>query len=254
MDDNYSSATPRPVEGLYESQNPEVLVLKNGFWEEAGAYMDKLNKRFSYIEPDQSPFEMEEVPSVLFIPSGGLYGLDQSEQFRAILRDYVFRGNTVIISSQQHGYEFKALPGGEEIVAYGWQDDISCFYDSTYIDWWHPVFARITGSKISIPVDGYFTSIPESSRVLLGRSANGMPELFYYPFGEGTVVASTSFDDYVNWTSGAPEIRREVFRDLLTWALAPRLEIPEYNLRENPSPTVNLNVEVENLYLIMALT
>ena len=245
-DDNYSSSDPIPVEVVTESLNPELLILKRGFWKEAGAYLNRIGKRFSYIEPDQSPLEMLDPPPILFIPSGGLFGLDASPQFRTILQDYVFRGGTLVVLSQQRGYEFKALPRGDEFEAYGWQEDISCFTESTFIDRRHPIFARITNPYISIPIDGYFRRIPAGSSVLLGRRLNGYPELIQYPYGEGTVVAFSSFDDYTSWWVGVPMVRFGLTRDLLTWALAPKLPIPEYNLKQNPTPTVDLNVEIEN--------
>jgi len=246
-DDNFSVAGPKTSQEIYESHNPNLLILKRGFYREAGGLVNRLRRKFAYIEPDQSPSEIKDIPPILLIPTGGLFGMEKSEQFKSILREYVSQGGTIIVFAQQHGYEYKALPQGEEIEAQGWREDISCFWGSTYIDRWHPVFTSSTDSLITMSIDGYFTRIPDTSTVLLSRRKNGMPSLFYYPYGEGAVVLTFSFEDYMFRNFGAPEKRKAVVRDLFTWARNPGLEIPEYNLRDNPSPEVSLDLEARNI-------
>jgi len=248
-DDNYSVASLRPTDGVSESRNPELLVLRNGFWEEAGSFINRLKRRFSYIEPDQSPLEMKDPPPILFIPSGGLYGMEKSSQFKSILEDYVSRGGTIIVFAQQHGYDFSPLPtpDGVSLVCYGWREDQSCRSNSVYVDTWHPALSSTTKSLTSSPIDGYFAYYPPDSTALLSRRINGMPAMLAYPYGEGRVVVTSMFEDWGNSHGQSTIQGRSIIRDLITWAKNPDLEILEYNLRNNPDPEVKLNIELKNL-------
>ncbi len=74
-----------------------------------------------------------------------------------------------------------------------------------------------------------------------------MPGMFSYPYGEGRVVVTSMYED---WGFGHWQYTvqgRAIVRDLITWAQNFRLEIPEYNLRNNQKPEVALNLEIKNL-------
>jgi hypothetical protein len=191
-DDNNSFTIPE-VPRVIVSTTPEVLILKNGFFNENGFLMNSLKKKIAFIEPDQSPLEMDEPPPILIIPSGGLYGMEKSEQFKAVLKDYVENGGFLIVFSQQHGYEFEVLPtpDGKPIKAYGWREDLSCHITSVYLSSEHPTLSGMLRTNPSIAVDGYFEEIPDNSIVLLRRVKNGYPVAFYYQLGSGYVFVST---------------------------------------------------------------
>ncbi len=89
---------------------------------------------------------------LLIIPTGGLYGLDSSASFKSWLSDYVNSGGTLIVFTQQHGYEFDALPGGN-LTGYGWFEDQSCQYGSVAISTYHPLFAGYTSTLLNVNVD-----------------------------------------------------------------------------------------------------
>jgi len=151
--------------------------------------------------------------------------------------------------SEQHGNDFSALPSpdGDPIRAYGWREDQSCQSNSIYVDGWHPVLSSTTKPALSSPIDGYFADYPSNSTVLLSRRINGMPAMLAYPYGEGRVVVTSMFEDwgFGHWQSSLQG--RSIIRDLITWAKNPDSEIQEYNLRNNPDPELNLNLELKNI-------
>ena len=59
-----------------------------------------------------------------------------------------------------------------------------------------PPFTSLTGTYADVNVDGYFTKWPDSAKVLLSRTKNGMPAMVAYQFGKGTVIATSMYSDY----------------------------------------------------------
>jgi len=244
-DDNESVASP-----IY-SDTPatfpvlsNALVLFNGFYAECEKLLESYSILTNLFELPESPEELRDVSDMIMIPTGGLYGMQNSEIFKAVLEEYVRNGGTLIVFTQQHGYEFSVLPtpDGEPIEAYGWREDQSWSSNSMYVDAWHPALSSTTRKLIGNPVDGYFSGYPSDSTVLLRRRINGMPALLSYPYEEGRVVVTSLFTDWVAFFQD-----KKIIRNLITWAKNPDLEIPEYNLRDNPDPEVNLNLELKNI-------
>ena len=165
---------------------------------DASSLINQFIEAWRRITPSFSPLWVKENP-VMMIPTGGLYGMENSEIFKAVLEEYVRNGGTLIVFTQQHGYEFSVLPtpDGEPIGAYGWREDQSCRSNSMYVDNWHPALSSTTRTLIGNPVDGYFSAYPSNSTVLLRRRVNGMPAMLAYPYGEGWVVVSSLFTDWV---------------------------------------------------------
>lgn len=52
-----------------------------------------------------------------------------------------------------------------------------------YIDTYHLMLASQDSETLDLAVDGYFTSWPENSTVLLRRVANGQPAMVMYSYG-----------------------------------------------------------------------
>lgn len=133
--------------------------------------------------------------------------MENSEQFKNTLAEYVYQGGTVIVFGQQHGYEFLALPtpDGRPIVGYGWREDQSCQLRSIYIERFHPLLSSVSTFTVSASVDGYFVEYPEASIILLRRTKNGEPAMLAYPYGEGRVVVTSMYEDwgYAHWQSTA---------------------------------------------------
>jgi hypothetical protein len=246
-DDNYSYAESMSGELELDSDS-KVRVMANFAPADILKLLRAIDVPPALIFPDFSPDIVKDHP-VLVIPTGGLSGIDNSEQFKNTLAEYVYRGGTLIVFTQQHGYDFSALPtpDGKPLGGYGWREDQSCQSNSVYVDTWHPVLSSTTQSLISSPVDGFFTDYPPNSAVLLRRRVNAMPAMLAYPYGEGRVVITSLYEDWgsTHWQSTAQG--RAIIRDLIAWAKNIALEIPEHNLRKNPNPEVSLNLEVKNL-------
>jgi hypothetical protein len=226
---------------LYHS--PDIAVLDQGYRPDV---QDLLLKR--YQEPVrvvnlEFPPTIVQTQPVLVIPSGGLYGLENSAFLKSTLDEYVKTGGTLVVLAQQHGYEFGILPtpDGKPITGYGWAEDQACLWNGTYIDTYHPILSSITTNTVSANVDGYFTGYPESSTILLRRTANGQPAMLMYEYGAGRVVVSSLYSDWGYAHAQATQDEIAIIRDLLVWAKAPAA-LPEVHRGE----VVSVPVTVRN--------
>ncbi|MCI0398884.1 MAG: hypothetical protein L0322_28680, partial [Chloroflexi bacterium] len=241
-DDNASAASPQAQVGTtvpFDDEPLRVAVLSNGFSPDSSGFVNALQEPNILVEPDFSPDIVEDYP-LLIIPTGGLYGLENSAFFRATLEEYANRGGTIIVFDQQHGSEYSVLPGGG-LDGYGWAEDNSCTLSSLYIRNYHQIVSGFSDAVLDSNVDGYFTSLPAGSDVLLHRVRNGQPAMVRYNYGAGTVIATTAYDDWgvTNWQTTADAY--VLNRDLLAWAADPAL-LPEFD----PGDPVSLLVMVAN--------
>jgi hypothetical protein len=55
------------------------------------------------------------------------------------------------------------------------------------------------------------------------------------------------FTDWAYAHSQATTAELRIIRDLITFAKNPKLPIPMFDLEQNPTPTINLNVEIKNI-------
>jgi hypothetical protein len=238
-DDTLTVGTGAVSDGVMPSTNPNsnVAILENGYPYDMYKLLSSFGRDARIIKTAELSPDME--VSLLIIPTGGLNGMENSEFFKLFLDEYVKRGGKILVLSQQSGNEFSALPGG--IAGYGWSEDQSCFSNSSYIDTWHNVLAGQTKSTPTLNVDGYFSKYPTNSTVLLRRTANGQPALIIYPYGNGYVIAGTSFTDWAYATGQASEEERRLIRDIVTWAKSPA------TLTEiKPGETATVNLIVAN--------
>ncbi|MEW6608961.1 MAG: hypothetical protein AB1414_16195, partial [bacterium] len=195
-DDNFAVNDSFFPDVFYYRQAPDVSILMTGFNSSFSRLSGGIKKSYIYTDLDTNPQALLSYVPVLLIPSGGLQGLDNSQMFKDMLSEYVSSGGTLVCLSQQHGYEYSALPAGEKISAYGWLEDQGCFSNAIYIDQWHQVLSGQSSATISASVDGYFTSYPDSTTVLLRRTKNNEPAMIMYPYGQGMVIATTMYEDW----------------------------------------------------------
>lgn len=220
---------------------PDISILNHGYSDSFYSFVsNKLSREPIRVrEVDFAP-DVTDNP-ILIIPTGGLYGLDSSSTFRQNLADYVQNGGTLICFTQQHGYEFNALPGGE-VSGYGWNEDQACHANAVYIDIYHPMFAGQDSANLDADVDGYFTNWPSNATVLLRRTKNSMPAMIAYPYGNGWVVASSLYSDWSYEHAGITQNETALIRDLISWAKDPEREIMEYK----PADTVSITIPITN--------
>ncbi len=237
------SATP-----LYR-RLPRIALLWNGFAPEAAAFLNALGEPYDVLDVDFSPTIAALYP-VLLIPSGGLYGLEGSASFRARLEAYVAQGGIILVSAQQLGYEFSALPGGpspgsgQGLGGYGWNEDQSCFSAAAYFPQYHQALAGFSEQYINGLVDGYFTTYPDNAVTLLTRDKNGYPAALLYPYEGGYVIATTLYADWGRSNYQYSQHDYRVWRDMLSWATL----LPESGTFPDfaPGGSVNVNVRLQN--------
>ena len=118
-----------------------------------------------------------------------------------VLEEYVRLGGTVLVLAQQYGEDIDGVvpvPEGQSLRSYGWREDQSCLRNSAYGEGLHPVLSSTRKDILSIGVDGYFSTIPTNSSVLIRRAVNHQPALISYPYGEGTVILTSMFTDWAH--------------------------------------------------------
>jgi hypothetical protein len=216
------------IEELYTlNQVPDVAILTEGYCKEASNLIWSLGQPVNTLNLRDFTLEIAERHPILIIPSGGLCGLDSLPTFKSKLEQYVANGGTLIVFSQQHGYDFSALPGGE-IGGYGWLEDQSCHYNSAGIATYHPIVSGQSSVTPNLNVDGYFTKWPQNATILLKRTKNGMPAMVMYNYGQGSVIATTLYSDWADGHYQGTEDETRLIQDLVAWAKDPTVEIREY--------------------------
>ncbi|MCB0206500.1 MAG: alpha/beta hydrolase, partial [Anaerolineae bacterium] len=241
-DDNRSVASPDLVQAAQEAtvSSASIAVLANGFDQPLLDMLASLGIQADRIAPDFSP-EMVGRYQVLVIPSGGLTGFAQSETMKQRLAQYAQNGGTIVAFAQEYGDQFTLLPGNA-LRAYGYDEDINCQANSTRIVTFAPMLLSQADELLSINVDGFFTDWSADTTVLLSRTANGMPAMLAYPFGDGWVLATTSYADMARFQGQGTADEAKLVRDLMTWALDPALQLDRYGPEDSVSiPLVATN-------------
>jgi len=217
---------------------PDIAVLANGYYNELiKLILEKVGEPIRLIDHTFSPSILDE-QKLLIIPSGGLSGLSHSAIFRKKLSEFAKNGGTIVCFSQQYGYDFTTLPGGI-LKGYGWQEDVSCHSNATYIENFHQILSSQNQLYPDIKIDGYFTDYPDDAKVLLRRTKNLMPAMLMYDFGEGKVIAMTLYSDW-GYTNGQIEIGEiNLIRDLIRWTKQAR-DLPEYKIGEGFQETIDI--------------
>jgi hypothetical protein len=137
-------------------------------------------------------------PQLLVVPAGGMGTVATSPEARAWLEAYVDGGGLLIVFTQARGADWAALPGGE-VAGVGYLEDQRCQHASVEAgassDWlvWMGV------ERPDIQVDGAFTAWPDNATILLRRTKGdyaGFPAMIEYPYGQGTVLATTAYGDW----------------------------------------------------------
>jgi len=168
-DDTFSVATRQATAAMPVYRGaPLVALLENGFAAEAGDYLTYIGQPYLLVDVN---FRPDMAFPVLFIPSGGLFGLSSSALFKAKLEEYVRNGGVIVALDQQVGSHFRLLPGGQ-LVGHGWNESLQCFRSAYYIENYHQILSGFDRFYVDTPVDGEFIEYPEAATVLLTRSRN----------------------------------------------------------------------------------
>ena len=156
------------------------------------------------------------------------------------------KGGIVIVFDQQYGYEFSALPVPQEfdgsykkVNGYGWEEDQACFTNAAYLNVYHQMFSGQTQTTPSLNIDGYFTSYPSSSIVLLNKVSNGQPAMLMYDYGLGKVIVTTMYSDFAFGHGAISYDEIHLIRDLIYWAKKPA-QLPEVRCGESITVMVTI--------------
>lgn len=225
------------IEAIEDEVNraPYVAVLDSGFSDSTMALLGTLNEPFTIVDANFDPEIVHDHP-ILLVPSGGFYGLDNSDVFKYKLERYAAMGGTIIALAQQHGYEYAPLPG--YVDGYGWLEDQKCVLEAVFINEYSHMFAWINTNTLSINADGYFTEYPENSTILLRRTANAQPAMLMYPWGEGRIIAADAYPDFTFGYGGHRQEESAFLKNLVQWAIDP--ELASYPREEELSLTLNV--------------
>jgi uncharacterized membrane protein len=227
---------------------PDIALFANGFYNPSISLMLKIGEPVSFQDIDFNPEMLKDHP-VLLVPTGGFYGLKNSNTVKAILEEYVRNGGSLVLFTQQHGFDWELLPTpadpvtGERrpVTGYGYQEDQSCQFNSVYIDTHHPILSSFSTSTANIGVDGYFSSYPEGSTILLRRIANGQPAMILYPYGQGQVIATTLYTDFAFSHHQANQAEINLVQNIISWA-----KKPGALAQIKPGETVSVSVTLKN--------
>jgi PKD repeat protein/ligand-binding sensor domain-containing protein len=253
-DDNQSAASSLLPGGQFFTlpagarTSLQVAILNRGFAANLWQALLQIGEPAVLINADFDPTATARQYPILFIPSGGLYGLENSVVFRQRLEFYAEAGGTIVAFAQQHGYEFNVLPGAQastpqspSLSAYGWQEDNSCYEASLLLAADHPSLSGFSQTALTAHVDGYFSTVPTNTTTLLTRNQNGAPGTILYPHGQGRVIATSMYDDWGAANGQLSDDAQTFLRDLISWAVDP-VDIPTYA----PGATVSLSAVVTN--------
>jgi hypothetical protein len=222
----------------------DVALFSDAFVENAAEFLLKrLKEPVREVKETFVPSTLLTNQPVMFIPSGALSGYENSPILKAAFDEYVKKGGTLIVLTQKYGTDFAVIPtpDGKPITGYGWEEDINCFSDSLYIDTWHQMMSGQSRKTPTVNVDGYFTSWPDNSTILLRRTANGQPALLMYEHGLGRVILTSMYSDWAYGHGQASAEEIALVRDILTWAKKPA-QLPE----TAAGSLANINLTVTN--------
>ena len=228
--------------------SPDIALFAYGFYDPAISLMLKIKEPVRFLDLDFDPSIVRYHP-VMLIPTAGFAGFEQSATLKAKLEEYVRSGGTLVVFAQQLGHHWNILPTpfdtatGEAtpVSGYGYQQDQNCQQGSVFIETNHAILSSFTSATIDVGVDGYFSSYPDNSVILLRRTANGQPAMILYPYGNGHVLATTLYSDFAFSHSQASKSETNLVANIISWAKKPT-ELPQVR----PGETVSFNISVTN--------
>jgi RHS repeat-associated protein len=229
--------------GTFNYKSEEIAILANGFYEEFSDLLTELGESTTFVDV-YTPLEELNGYRILIIPSGGFSGISSLSSFKSKLENYVKDGGTLIVYSQNHGYEFEAVPG--DLSGYGWTEDQACHHRSVAINTYHPMLSGQDSVTLDVVVDGYFTTYPEDATILLTRTKNGMPAMLMYEYGNGTgtVIATTIYTDWAYGHHQATVDGKTLLRDMISWAKE-RKDMPGYGSGDTIDIPINVTSYID---------
>ena len=161
---------------------------------------------------------------LIIFPSGSLAYKPDMTNFNA----YVRFGGKILVLDQQRGDDYKILPRGFEIEAFGWDQDQACLFRAAYATSNSTLIGGLRWDRLpDLNIDGYFSKLPEGAEIHLVKSTTGAPALASYRFGNGTVVVATLYLDYAKMMHQGTRDEYILFIGMVESLIRDTVEIPE---------------------------
>jgi hypothetical protein len=224
---------------LEQLEADQANVLASGYYREMQALLLSYGIPNRLIGTDFSPDAIS--GSMIVVPTAGFYGLEADTVFAERLARFVERGGTLLVMTQPGDKSIDLLPGNWGQVDY--QKDRSCYLDAMTVVQFHPILASVSTTSLSSPVDGYMTTIPASSQLLMERTKNKAGAFVFYEHGQGQMIVTNMYDDWGRTVGQSSVAVRNLFRDLVRWGSIGGEDLPEVG----PGQPVELRVAVANV-------
>ncbi len=105
FDDNYSAANSSMLNASFSDRPvgaripPRVAILQRGSARNLQCFAFQVGELGAFVAPDFDPVLIVEHFPVILIPSGSLYGLENSSAFHARLEEYARLGGVIVVFS-----------------------------------------------------------------------------------------------------------------------------------------------------------
>jgi hypothetical protein len=221
---------------------PRVLVWREGCWEKMEALCDGL--AFDKIE---SVAQLLGTSNVIVIPTRGLSVSHWNPKLKGALEFFVALGGSLVVMNQQFGrYVEEFVPRGDELKVYCGLDIKKDRPSIATVEGGHPVMSSFAKRRADVAIDGYFAQYPSDATILARTSTDSEPVLICYPFGKGSVFLSCLYTDspWCDVKLTKPEFL--LIQNLISFASSPSHTIPQFDLRQTPAPSIEIEAEIKN--------
>ena len=221
---------------------PRVLVWPEGCWEKMEALFDGLA-----FDKSESVAQLLRISNVIVIPSYGLNVSHWNPHLKGALELFVALGGSLVVMNQQFGrYVEEFVPRGDELKVYCGLDINKERRNVAIVEGDHPIMSSFSNRRMEVTIDGYFADLPPDATILVRKSVGSKPVLICYPFGKGSVFLSCLYTDspWCDIKLSRPEFL--LVQNLISFASAPSHTIPQFDLRQTPAPSIEIEAEIKN--------
>jgi hypothetical protein len=228
----------KPMAAYINDESSKIGYLKAGFVSTLKRFLESIKIRAREMRINEVSALLADEINILIVPGASFAGGYYNEGY-AKLKSYVKNGGNILVFSQQKGSSYSNLMNGVE--ALGYDEDRTCNRLDVQITKNIEAFAGLSKKPFVMATDGHFIKYPETVAVLLKRTETGDPVLISYPYGKGTIMASTSFTPLDSERGGGTEEEIIFFRELINYFSLP-MELPKVMAGQ----TTNIRIKVTN--------
>lgn len=229
---------PEELEAEKE-QVAEVALLAGGADRGAQALLARWGQPFRRVLPGPGLAGLAKKHPLLIVPSGAM-----DKSLKRSLDGYVRAGGTILAFAQRSGADMARLPGRPR--GFGWAEAESAYANSVDVAASHPATASCRKSRFTAAVDGFLTELPKEAEILLRDVRSGQPVAATYRLGQGRVIVTTLYTDWVAVSRQPADMEYLFLRDTALWALAEGRRLHPQVARPGAEIKVVFNVSNES--------